>query len=311
MKNWRNYRVEIAVFLLGVAAVNAIFISKTFRQSTTIDAEYAERLGAFVGGYVGSIFSLTGMILIYATLKNQQQNSQLQSFETKYFELLKMHRDNVAEIELKGESGRKFFVLLVDEFRLALRTIRAIPFQTTEQLLLDHSAEIAYYCIFFGVGPNSSRMLKDSIRRIGISEYVTGEVEAALSRSKDQIRRGGAYIYLPFDGHQSRLGHYYRHLYQMVRYVDQQILVEFDAQKKYEYVKTIRAQLSTHEQAMFLINSLTPIGRNWWRNGLITKYRLVKNIPEDFFNRETEVDTSKWFTPGYFEWEQVSAAGPI
>ena len=97
----------------------------------------------------------------------------------------------------------------------------------------------------------------------------------------------------------------------MVRYVDQQRLVSFDALKKYEYAKTIRAQLSTHEQAMLLLNSLTPVGRNWWDKNLITVYRLVKNIPQDFFDGETEVDTSKLFKPGYFEWEENIRSGPL
>ena len=291
--------------------MNAIFISKTFRQSTTVDAVYAGHLGAFVGGYIGSIFSLTAIILIYATLKNQRQNSQLQSFETKYFELLKMHRDNVAEIEVQGKSGRRFFVLLLDEFRTALSIIRAIPFQTREQLPLEYSAKVAYYCVFFGVGPNSNRMLTNSLCKIGINEETAHAVVSALSRAKDQARRDRVYPYLPFDGHQSRLGHYYRHLYQMVRYVDQQKLVTFDVNMKYGYVKTIRAQLSTHEQAMLLINSLTPIGRNWWAKNLITTYRLVKNIPQDFFDAETEIDTSKLFKPGYFEWEENIHSGPM
>jgi len=77
---------------------------------------------------------------------------------------------------------------------------------------------------------------------------------------KERVRRERNFDYTPFEGHQSRLGHYYRHLYQMTRYVDEQSI---DI-NKYEYVKTIRAQLSTHEQALLLLNSLTPVGQDWW-----------------------------------------------
>jgi hypothetical protein len=86
----------------------------------------------------------------------------------------------------------------------------------------------------------------------------------------------------------------------MIRYVDQQPL-DID---KYEYVKTIRAQLSTHEQALLLVNSLTPIGQGWWKRDLIRKYRLVQNLPRGFFDSSTELDLSTVFEPGYFEWEE-------
>jgi hypothetical protein len=89
----------------------------------------------------------------------------------------------------------------------------------------------------------------------------------------------------------------------MVRYVDQQTL-DID---KYEYVKTIRAQLSTHEQALLLVNSLTPMGQDWWSKDFILRYRLVQNIPRDFFDSSAELDVRKHFEPGYFEWEEAVA----
>src|SRR5882757_1620021 len=109
---FQKYAVEILIVGMGLVFLNAIFISKAFRQSTTVDPESAGQLGAFVGGYVGAMFALMGVVLLYSTLKNQRLAFTLQNFENKYFELIKMHRDNVAEIELQGESGRKVFVLL-------------------------------------------------------------------------------------------------------------------------------------------------------------------------------------------------------
>lgn len=78
---------------------------------------------------------------------------------------------------------------------------------------------------------------------------------------------------------------------------------------KRKYMKTIRAQLSTHEQALLLINSLTPVGQNWWANDLIRKYGLVKNIPHAFFVPD-ELDMAALFENGYFEWEELQASMP-
>lgn len=147
-------------------------------------------------------------------------------------------------------------------------------------------------------------MLKTSLSDFEptFTDAIESKLRQAQTREKvlDEQKLG----YVPFEGHQSRLGHYYRHLYQMIRYVDQQSM-DID---KYEYVKTIRAQLSTHEQALLLVNSLTPVGRNWWENGLMLKYRLVQNLPPNFFDSSTELDTSELFPSGYFEWEEVNRA---
>lgn len=298
---WRKYWVETLIIAFGLACMNFIFVFKAFRETYTVDQESAARLGSFVGGYFGSIFALTGVVLLFATLRSQKLASDKQLFETKYFELIKMHRDNVSELRLRGASGRRVFVLLMRELRCILEIVRAIAEASSQKLSLRQELRIAYDCLFYGVGPNSSRMLKISLS--AFDQTFVDAIEQAINQpaTKEKFRVQRNFGYVPFEGHQSRLGHYYRHFYQMVRYVDQQTL-DID---KYEHVKTIRAQLSTHEQALLLINSLTPVGQDWWLNDLIVKYRLVQNIPLDFFDSATELDVSELFKPGYFEWEDA------
>jgi Putative phage abortive infection protein len=301
---WHRWRVELFIALGGLIAINLIFFARAFRETHTIDRQSAGELGDFVGGYVGTFFTLLGVVLVVRTLRSQVEASEKEHFETKYFELVKMHRDNVAEVDLQGATGRKVFVLMVRELRCALEVVRRIAAQLNQKLDQRELLKIAYYCLFFGVGPNSSRMLKMSLSGFdpGFVDAVERELNNEGTKMNFQEDRGFGYV--PFEGHQSRLGHYYRHLYQMVGYVDQQ-RIEI---RKYEYVKTIRAQLSTHEQALLLINSLTEMGHDWWDKGFIVTYRLVQNIPHDFFDKTTELDTRTLFDPGYFEWEDAGPA---
>lgn len=292
------YSIEIVIILSGLVVMNLIFLSPAFR-SGRIDREAAANLGSFVGGYIGSLFALTGVVLLYTTLRTQRESTEKQSFETRYFELLKMHRDNVAEAGLKSTQGRRLFVLLIREWRCILPIVREVAETTSTRLTKEQVAHIAYYCLFYGTGPNSSRMLRKALSVF--HEAFIANLEAKLSDDelKQKTQKERRFEYKPFEGHQSRLGHYFRHLYQTVMYVDQQRI----AIDKYEYVKTIRAQLSTHEQALLLINSRTPVGNSWWTQRLIVKYRLVQNLPEDFFDAKTEIDLSGLFPDGYFEWE--------
>jgi hypothetical protein len=301
---WQDHLIEIWIVTFGFIFINLIFVSKAFRQTYTIDPASAAQLGAFVGGYVGSLFALTSVVLLYSALTSQRRASAKQHFKTKYFELLKMHRANVAEADLQGVSGARVFVLLIRELRCVLEVLRTIAKATKQALTREQALHIAYHCLFFGVGPNSSRMLKMSLSSFNGTFIDAVEEELNRQDTKRDFRSERQFGYTPFEGHQSRLGHYYRHLYQMVRYVDQQTL-DVD---KYEYVKTIRAQLSTHEQALLLVNSLTPMGQDWWRRNLIVNYRLVQNIPRDFFESSTELDMSTLFKPGYFEWEDLDGA---
>jgi len=301
---WAEYRTEIVIVLIGFSVMNLIFFPGAFRDGFTVDRTAAGQLGDFVGGYVGTAFVLLSVVLLFITLKKQRLTAQEQSFETKYFELIKIHRDNVDELQLKGERGRKIFVLILREFRLILSVTRRIALQSNQNLDQQQLIHIAYYCLYFGTGPNSSRMLKMSLAKFDAHFITMLENELGKEDVKLEAERQRKLAYKPFEGHQSRLGHYYRHLYQTVCYVDKQKL-DLD---KYEFVKTIRAQLSTHEQALLLLNSLTPIGQNWWEKDLIVKYRMVQNLPREFFEPQSEINVSEIFDSGYFEWEEVEQA---
>jgi hypothetical protein len=100
-----------------------------------------------------------------------------------------------------------------------------------------------------------------------------------------------------YGGHQHRLGHYFRHLFQMFKYLDSHANLSDD--EKYFYAKTLRAQLSTYEQLLLFVNSLSSIGFKWEfatdvnkylgivpvdGSKLITKYALIKNLPGKYFS---------------------------
>ena len=46
-----------------------------------------------------------------------------------------------------------------------------------------------------------------------------------------------------------------------------------------EYIKSVRAQLSNHEQLLLYYNSFAPFGNNWIDKRIFSKYRFIKNIP--------------------------------
>lgn len=299
--NWYDRNsTELFIAVGGLIIIGLVFSAEIYTETNTLNIEGAAQLGDFVGGFIGTIFTLISVLLLYSTLKDQRTASTIDKFETKYFELIKMHRDNVAEMGLTEHFGKKIFVILIREFREILKITITVAKDCNQNFDPKELFVISYYALFFGVGPNSSRMLKAVLASYDNNFVEKFEKTLNNSETKKSIQESRKLKYTPFEGHQSRLGHYYRHLYQTVCYVDNQVC-DID---KYEYVKTIRAQLTTHEQALLYINCLTPIGNIWWEKGLLCRYRFVQNIPFEFFDSKIELDFVKDFPPNYFEWQE-------
>ena len=302
-----RYRLEWALWSLGLVLIHAFLFFPTYHGSH-FDAATAGVFGDFVGGYIGQIIALTGLCFLFGTFRTEIARAKRERFENRYFELLQLHRANVEELELKEAKGRKVFVLMLREWRCILNIVRREAQDRRQELTQLQLIQISYYCLFYGVGPNSSRML-----RAYLSDQDQDFVNSLESRLNDKklkkdVENDRNLGYLPFEGHQSRLGHYYRHLYQMVRFVELGAPEENDV---VEHMRTIRAQLSTHEQALLLLNSLTPMGGAWWNNRLIDRFSLVHNIPKQFFDPRFELDPSDLFDdPKYFEAVEPHATVP-
>ncbi|MES2004952.1 MAG: putative phage abortive infection protein [Bacteroidota bacterium] len=259
-----------------------------------------------------SLFSLVGIIFLILTFKKQSDSFRRERFENQFFEMMKIYRENVSEMdyvapdsldEMSPTYGRKVFVKINREF-LTLAKDLHIRFP---DIIERDLTSITYLIIFFGVANEGDEMLMLSLRKhLYINRYP--QVENYIKTLSNQRTIYNRKV-KKFGGHQIRLGHYFRHLYQTVLFVHSQ---EFLTQnEKYDYIKLLRGQMSTHEQAVFFYNSLSPLGSKWelrfrnaltyelardmnnnemYRNNkpisksdfLITEYRLIQNIPEGF-----------------------------
>lgn len=83
-----------------------------------------------------------------------------------------------------------------------------------------------------------------------------------------------------YGGHQFRLGHYYRHMYAAVNFIDREKYLS--QEEKYFYIKILRVQLSNYEQIALFLNTISGLGRAWELEGdstLVSTYNLITNIP--------------------------------
>jgi hypothetical protein len=325
---WKEHAWEIAVAVAVIAGISAVARKETY-QGEDLDALVAGQFGDFIGGYIGTIVLVISVALIFASYRNQRKTNERNGFETRFFELLKFHRENVSEIGIGSTvSGRRVFVSLIREFRECRELIRKECSKPDLCCTPDQQMDIAYLAFYYGVGQNSSRVLAKALAHHR-SELVAAIIDALEKVQKDyrdaseklasplasdgervsweKFRRKQTRLsYCPFDGHQSRLGHYYRHLYHTIKYVD----LHAPEKTEQEYAAIVRAQLTNHEQALLCLNALSKVGEDWVKTEFLSYYALIKNIPQDFFDPETEIDLKKKFPGITFEFEDPTSESP-
>jgi hypothetical protein len=85
----------------------------------------------------------------------------------------------------------------------------------------------------------------------------------------------------------------------MICYIDKN-----SGKRTNELAGLLRAQLSNHEQALLCLNSLSIVGAAWRKNGFMEKFSMIKNIPESFFDPNTELDVKQFYPNIVFEYER-------
>ena len=323
----------VALFIFILAAIFIKDLSKwTILQYYTyilhpplFDVSTTGQIGDTIGGTTAPFIALVAgfltFVAFWAQLRaNEQVRDQfkIQQFESQYFEMIRLHKENINEMKITGYhylksvtisetgrqeftttttrteterviDGRKVFVTMVTELNACFEfcTVYAKKFNVPEPEL----TKIAYQIFFFG----SFSHLVNGVNYRNFVKHCKTELKKI--RKAHRNSSGGVKIfdvenrkikvhikYAPFSGHESRLAHYYRHLFSTVKFVvkkEKEGL--FDYKQSREYLKILRAQMSNDEQIMLYHNYISGIGADWEKpdNLFLTKYRMLHNLPID------------------------------
>jgi len=345
--------------------------------------EKTGQFGDYIGGFVGTIFSLAAFIFLFLTFKQQTEVYQRERLETKFFEMIKLHRDNVSELiytpfkRIYGKTekedilkeqifdGRMVFRVIFSEFKVLHEEVKhffdnvQINDLYEENYLIDLNAnetlqkrtinlilfakiDILFCIIYFGLSYDDQKAISnffsgrykesfykkilkyaalkpkeesDSWRKWNkineleltkkirfferlIEDWESGLISRPIFKPDWEYIDNAGYSNLYYNksnykkyygGHQFRLGHYFRNLYQTVTFINNDPQTNYS--QKYSNIKILRGQLSTFEQSIIFLNSLSILGRVWelenrndpqkaidLNNQLITKYNFIKNI---------------------------------
>lgn len=333
-----NFNMALGLKFIGIAFISLIlFTFPIFFSSYTI--EKMGSIGELFGGVFGTIVAVAAALLTFLAFyvqykANDEVRKQFESqqFESQFYEMLRLHRANIDEMEIDNVlKGRKCFVRMFYEFKYVYLSLYSIYNAHKASFNWDYEkielCNISYLVFFYGIGSVSNRvvykLIDDKYHPIVklLIEYLekgarkqwekSGEVtcpQISIINEDNETIFIFEMFYYPFDGHNTRLGHYYRHLYQTVSFVvNSKIIIDRDEQ--YNYLKLLRAQLSNHEQLLLYYNSLTSFGKGWIDNGYFTNYKMIKNIPLEFadFGKTPKefLNSTNDFGENIFEWDEM------
>jgi hypothetical protein len=215
-----------------------------------------------------------------------------------------------------GESvvGPKCFARMFTEFRAAYEICKSI---FNDEIRTSDLLNISYAVFHNGIGPASNilnRKLFSRIEKLDLvfSIFHSVQNEKDINRIRDIKKIYGIEFnerplleleYMPFDGHTTRLGQYFRNLFHVLTYtsgIDEGLILN---NEKQELIKTLRSQLSSYEQILIYFNSLSFYGQPLREEGFIDNFKLIRNIPIPLVDFAGDIHT---FYPDIdFEWDEV------
>lgn len=274
------------------------------------------------------------------------KNNGKQQEERQFYEMLKIHRDNVDKLQwkifesetenvvglkhLNSGYGNTLTTGLTKEYTHIPRNGNAVLSFFLNELILIYFCihelwkwkKLDKYDIFYAAYEIFFEGIQKS-SKLGCAEK--GLMRKIQDKIKDPRNSGNFLdtdIYKKcgkigrcnvFSGHRDVLNSYYRHLYHTVAYVaDSKI---FEKEEKEKFLKILRSQMTSEEQALLLFNWYAGYGTEWEckkeniENHFFTKYKMIHNIEKtDVESVFSEEELKKLFVPQFIDedgWKQM------
>jgi hypothetical protein len=222
--------------------------------------------GSYLQGSVSSLWALAGLLFIFVTFRAQKRqlaqqeaeleeqkhqsdlqlhSIQLQSFENSFFQLLLMLGQIVNEMkEFKQEAGP-------DGRSQVQRTVLKV-----------HGRDcFAYWYQLLQAGFTPQKLAE--LAGVDLPENRELEITART------------YFEDFYKHRQSSLGHYFRTLYHLLKFIDSAPVLKTNEDKR-RYVNLARAQLSAYELILIFYNGIQPVAANFKK--LVEEFGLLEHL---------------------------------
>lgn len=314
-------------FVGVVATLVVVFIFTINTYCQWFDYSNTGQIGDTIGGISSPFIGVAAAVLTFMAFYMQFKANEMLSNQ---FNLQKLddervkHEDNILFLIKQNRSiiesmsindtvhGARCF----ESMCLELRTIYEIVSGFyKDDLNNDDMANIAYLILFNVVGNTSDELnypllkkypnhdeLLNCFRRIYRDKNDWYGFEKLSTRSNIEILLHKLQ-HSPFEGHLTRLGHYFRNLFHILKYTESVNIGILLPENKYEIIKSLRSQLTSDEQIIIYFNAISSYGTPMRSAKFIEKYQLIKNIPLPSVEFAGNIRTR--FPDVEFEWDEI------
>lgn len=271
--------LTVVLLLIGLACLQ-YWVVDNFVAKTENDVVTRFGISGDFFGFANSLFSALAFAMIIVTLwmqkyelgqqrKELDQTQEIMELQVKEMELQREEmQDQKQEMKDQNESLRRqtfentFFGLLQmhGDVVTAIKPANDKPagreaFSQLLATLRNHKA---------GNSPHTHRTVKIKGPKVSAELYEDW-----------------------YANHEAHIGHYYRTLYNIVRYVN-----EYGGDQSRMYARLVRAQLSSNELQLLLYNGLSKYGKEKFKP-LIEEYTLLKHLKKTEENEDARQQYAK------------------
>lgn len=274
-------------------------------------------------GVMSPFVAICAAILTYLAFRMQflankkmLDDSAKQQVERQFYEMLKIHRDNVDKLQWKifesetenlvdlkhlnsnygntltlgytkeythvPRNGNAVLSFFLNELTLIYLCVKEIWNQKKEKK--ENIFYAAYEIFFEGIQKSSQLSFAEKKLMCNIQDKIRDPRNSGNFLDTDIYKRcgkiGRCNVFL---GHRDVLNSYYRHLFYTVKTVVDSPVYK-DDNERLTYLKILRSQMTSEEQALLLFNWYAGYGTEWEcktdkiENHFFTKYKMIHNI---------------------------------
>jgi len=282
--------------LISIAFIG--LVNETITFCNPINYESASQIGSFFNGIVGVLWSGAGVILIYATFRKQHEFNKKQAFEQTFQNMINHYhtvvnntRDqlNPPNGPTKVYSGRRFYNIFFQEELKNYIKFPELTFYLIQERDIDEVQKIW-----------KEFDIKNTTQAKGKIEELEREIIYRRQNMLSKNLKIKIYEFF-YEKHQGVLGHYFRLLFNIFKYIIETLEEEEEKQK---YINLIQAQMSNDELGILFYNALSKYAKDKKGNHTFKKWLELYNFFENIDKNSLIDENDKKFYEKHYK-EQI------
>jgi len=225
-----------------------------------IDLDIAAKFGNFIGGFVGLFWLISGVVMLFLVLMTQKDQAYHTQIETQFFNMISHLNHIIESITGTGYDDNTYTTITSRKY------LSYLFWKLHQDLAEDIENQIgnkdsAYYLLLHS--------LKSNPKRVFLQHGSGTDTDLDLLKKWLQNVYGSFY-----NDNKSQLGHYFRYVYHIIKYIDNSRL---PLKNRREYIEIFQAQMMDDELGLLFYHGLSLSGEKNLKP-LLEKYNFLYNI---------------------------------